>query len=48
MKPAIDMGRMFRMAVQKETAERGHRGRLKRPSFCHHLFVVSGEELSRS
>ena len=28
MKPAIDIGRMFRMAVQKETAERGHRGRL--------------------
>ena len=28
MKPAIDIGRMFRMAVQQEAAERGHRGRL--------------------
>lgn len=28
MKPAIDIGRMFRMAVQQEAAERGYRGRL--------------------
>ena len=28
MKPAIDIGRMFRMSVQQEAAERGYRGRL--------------------